>query len=71
MLMLNGVLDIFGLGGVGPDDFDQAILNISNGIVYARFYFPKNESVFLNRLLKNGLKVLVVLFLHFPQFIKH
>ena len=47
MLMANGVMKIFGGGGVGPDDFSNAIKTVSDGIIYAAKLFgnPENKSV--------------------------
>ena len=35
MLMRNSILELFGGGGVGPDEFAEAILTVSDGIVTA------------------------------------
>lgn len=47
MLMANGVLKIFGGGGLGPEDFSQAIKTVSEGIIYAAKIFasPENPGV--------------------------
>jgi hypothetical protein len=47
MMMANSILSIFGGGGVGPDDFAQAIRTISQGIVDAAWFFANNESAFV------------------------
>jgi hypothetical protein len=43
MLMLNGVMKIFGGGGVGPDEFTTAISTVTDGIISAanKFGDPK------------------------------
>ena len=46
MLMLNGVMKIFGGGGVGPKDFNKAIKTISEGIVYSASIFNLNKVAF-------------------------
>ena len=47
MLMANGVMKIFGGGGVGPEDFAKAIKTVSQGIMYAAKLFasPDNPGV--------------------------
>jgi hypothetical protein len=47
MLMKNGVMKIFGGGGVGPEDFTSAIKTVSQGIVDAAIFFAdaKNAGV--------------------------
>jgi X-X-X-Leu-X-X-Gly heptad repeat protein len=47
MLMKNSVMEVFGMGGVGPDDFNKAIRTVSEGIVYAAGLFA-NTSSFVN-----------------------
>jgi hypothetical protein len=45
MMMANGVLKLFGGGGVSPADFAAAIVTVSNGIITAAAIFadPKNK----------------------------
>ena len=45
MLVADGIMKIFGGGGVGPDDFATAIRTVSRGIVDAAIYFsdPKDK----------------------------
>jgi hypothetical protein len=47
MLMKNAIFEIFGGGGVGPDDFTNAIKTVSQGIVSAANFFasPENPGV--------------------------
>jgi hypothetical protein len=47
MLMANAIFSIFGGGGVGPDDFTNAIKTVSQGIVSAANFFasPENPGV--------------------------
>jgi hypothetical protein len=47
MLMKNAVLKIFGSGGVGPEEFTEAIQTVSKGIVTAANFFalPENKGV--------------------------
>jgi hypothetical protein len=47
MLMNNGIMEIFGGGGVGPEDFATAIVTVSQGILTAaeEFASPKNKGV--------------------------
>ena len=47
MLMANGVMKLFGGGGVGPEDFAKAIITVTNGILTAakEFASPKNKGV--------------------------
>jgi hypothetical protein len=47
MLMKNAIFKIFGGGGVGPDDFTNAIKTVSQGIVSAANFFasPENPGV--------------------------
>ena len=47
MLMMNGVMKIFGGGGVGPDDYANAIRTVSSGIMFAAELFasPSNKGV--------------------------
>lgn len=47
MLMKNAIFSIFGGGGVGPDDFTQAIKTVSQGILSAANFFasPENPGV--------------------------
>jgi len=47
MMMANSILSLFGGGGVGPDDFAQAIRTISQGIVDAAGFFANNSSAFV------------------------
>ena len=44
MLANNNILKIFGLGGVGPDDYVKAIKTVSLGIVTAASYFASPEA---------------------------
>jgi len=46
MLMKNGIMKIFGGGGVGPDDFSKAIVTITEGIVVSAAVFSKFKSSF-------------------------
>ena len=48
MLAADGILKLFGGGGVGPDDFAQAIRTVSQGIVDAANFFadPKAKNNF-------------------------
>jgi hypothetical protein len=46
MLMANGVLKLFGGGGVGPKDFVSAIKTISYGIIDSAKIFAKNKATF-------------------------
>ena len=46
MLMANGIMKIFGGGGVGPDEFAAAIRTISTGIVDAANYFNTAKAAF-------------------------
>jgi hypothetical protein len=47
MLMNNGIMKIFGGGGVGPADFAKAIVTVTKGILTAasEFASPKNKGV--------------------------
>jgi hypothetical protein len=47
MLMNNGVMKLFGGGGVGPEDFANAIITVTNGIITAagEFASPRNKGV--------------------------
>jgi hypothetical protein len=47
MLMANGIMKLFGGGGVGPNDFAKAIVTVSKGIMTAaeEFASPKNKGV--------------------------
>lgn len=47
MLMANGIMKIFGGGGVGPDEFATAIKTVSEGIVTAAGFFANNKSAFV------------------------
>lgn len=47
MLMANGIMKIFGGGGVGPDEFASAIKTVSEGIVTAAGFFADNKSAFV------------------------
>jgi len=44
--MKNGIMKIFGGGGVGPDDFSKAIVTITEGIVVSATVFSKFKSSF-------------------------
>jgi hypothetical protein len=46
MMMANGVMKIFGGGGVGPKEFAEAILVVSDGIIVAAGKFAKSSAVF-------------------------
>jgi hypothetical protein len=46
MLMMNGIMKIFGSGGIGPDEFASAIRTISTGIVDAANYFNRAKVAF-------------------------
>lgn len=46
MLMMNGIMKIFGGGGVGPDEFATAIRTISGGIVDAANFFSSAKIAF-------------------------
>ena len=48
MLMANKVMEFFGGGGVGPEDFKKAIITVSQGITTAALYFSENKSAFVN-----------------------
>ena len=48
MLMKNAILSLFGGGGVGPDDFNKAILTVSGGIVTAADMFAAASASFEN-----------------------
>lgn len=48
MLMKNAILSIFGGGGVGPEDFTNAILTVSDGIITAAWKFSNANAAFLN-----------------------
>ena len=48
MLMANGIMKIFGGGGVGPADFAKAIITVSGGIVLAAKFFAANTAAFKN-----------------------
>lgn len=47
MLMNNGIMELFGGGGVGPEDFAVAIVTVTQGILTAaeEFASPKNKGV--------------------------
>lgn len=47
MLMNNGIMKIFGGGGIGPADFAKAIITVSRGIITAakEFSSPDNKGV--------------------------
>ena len=47
MLMANSIMSIFG-GGVGPEDFSNAIRTISQGIVVAASFFAKAPGIWKN-----------------------
>ena len=46
MLMANGIMKIFGGGGVGPKEFSEAIGVVSDGIIAAAAKFAKSSAVF-------------------------
>jgi hypothetical protein len=46
MLMAAGLLDLIGVGGVGPEDFSKAITTVSGGIVEAAKFFAESDGVF-------------------------
>jgi hypothetical protein len=46
MLMANSILSIFGGGGVGPEDFSNAIRTVSQGIVDSAVFFANNKVAF-------------------------
>lgn len=46
MLMKNAIFSIFGGGGVGPDEFTEAILTVSDGIITAADKFANNSVAF-------------------------
>ena len=48
MLVANAVLEAFGSGGVGPDDFARAIRVVSYGIIIAAEEFSKHSAAFKN-----------------------
>lgn len=48
MLMANNILSLFGAGGIGPDDFSEAIRTVSRGIVDAAGFFANNKSDFVD-----------------------
>jgi hypothetical protein len=48
MLVMSSIMEAFGGGGVGPDDFARAIKVVSRGIVDAAGFFAKNKAVFKN-----------------------
>jgi hypothetical protein len=48
MLMANGILELFGGGGVGPDDFSKAIETVSGGIVQSSKIFAGANAEFKN-----------------------
>ena len=48
MLMANNILSLFGAGGIGPDDFSEAITTVSRGIVDAAGFFANNKSAFVD-----------------------
>lgn len=47
MLMNNSILSLFGGGGVGPKEFSEAILTVSDGIITAAGKFAKSKAVFI------------------------
>jgi len=47
MLVANKLMSLFG-GGVGPEDFSEAIITVSEGIVSAAGFFANNKSAFKN-----------------------
>lgn len=48
MLVNNAVMEAFGMGGVGPDDFARAIKVVAKGIVVAAGEFAKHKTAFEN-----------------------
>lgn len=48
MLLMSGIFSLFGGGGVGPDEFSEAIVAVSEGIVTAAGFFADNKSAFVN-----------------------
>jgi hypothetical protein len=47
MLMDNAIFSIFGGGGIGPKEFTEAIMTVSQGIVDAAGFFANNEAAFV------------------------
>ena len=47
MLMASAIFDLFGGGGVSPQDFADAIVTVCDGIVTAAKYFAENTSAFV------------------------
>ena len=47
MLMSSAIFDLFGGGGVSPQDFADAIVTVCDGIVTAAKYFAENTSAFV------------------------
>jgi hypothetical protein len=47
MLMNSGIMELFGGGGVSPDDFAGAIVTVSEGIITAAGFFAENQSAFV------------------------
>ena len=48
MLVKNGVMSIFGGGGIGPDDFSKAITSVSMGIITSASIFSTFKSSFVD-----------------------
>ena len=48
MLMKNAIFSLFGGGGVGPDEFTEAILTVSDGIITAANKFANANAAFNN-----------------------
>jgi hypothetical protein len=48
MLMANAFWDVFGMGGIGPDDFSAGIKTVTSGIVTAANEFAGAEASFKN-----------------------
>jgi hypothetical protein len=47
MMMNSGIMELFGGGGVSPDDFAAAIVTVSEGIVTAAGFFAENTAAFV------------------------
>lgn len=48
MLVDNAFWSVFGMGGIGPDEFADGILTVTAGIVVAANEFANNDAVFKN-----------------------
>lgn len=48
MLMKNAIFEIFGGGGVGPEEFTSAILTVTDGIITAANKFAGNKTAFID-----------------------